>query len=108
VFSNTNLKSTTNAASDGHRRPGGRVRRLRSVRNGTAGRCRTVGSARRRRRLQVEISANVPGPTGGGSWYWLELDKDVGIYAGSDCAHGGGARPRPAAPSPGGSRATNS
>jgi hypothetical protein len=39
---------------------------------------------------QVEISANVPGPTGGGSWYWLELDKDGGgIYAGSDCAHGG-------------------
>jgi hypothetical protein len=40
---------------------------------------------------QVEISGNVPGPTGGGSWYWLELDKDGGgIYAGSDCAHGGG------------------
>jgi len=40
---------------------------------------------------QVEISANVPGRTGGGSWYWLELDKDGGgIYAGSDCAHGGG------------------
>jgi hypothetical protein len=40
---------------------------------------------------QVEISANVPGSTGGGSWYWLELDKDGGgIYAGSDCAHGGG------------------
>jgi len=44
---------------------------------------------------QVEISANVPGRTGGGSWYWLELDKDGGgIYAGSDCAHGGsGASP---------------
>jgi hypothetical protein len=24
-------------------------------------------------------------------WFWLELDKDGGgIYAGSDCAHGGG------------------
>src|ERR671935_1618622 len=40
---------------------------------------------------QVEISGNVPGPRGGGSWFWLELDKDGrGIYAGSDCAHGGG------------------
>lgn len=40
---------------------------------------------------QVEISANVPGRNGGGSWFWLELDKDGGgIYAGSDCAHGGG------------------
>jgi hypothetical protein len=40
---------------------------------------------------QVEISANVPGKNGGGSWFWLELDKDGGgIYAGSDCAHGGG------------------
>jgi hypothetical protein len=40
---------------------------------------------------QVEISGNVPGPTGGGSWFWLELDRDGGgIYAGSDCAHGGG------------------
>jgi len=40
---------------------------------------------------QVEISANVPGKAGGGSWFWLELDKDGGgIYAGSDCAHGGG------------------
>jgi hypothetical protein len=40
---------------------------------------------------QVEVSGNVPGKTGGGSWYWLELDKDGGgIYAGSDCAHGGG------------------
>ena len=40
---------------------------------------------------QVEISANVGGPSGGGSWFWLELDKDGGgIYAGSDCAHGGG------------------
>jgi hypothetical protein len=40
---------------------------------------------------QVEISGNVPGKTGGGSWFWLELDKDGGgIYAGSDCAHGGG------------------
>lgn len=40
---------------------------------------------------QVEISANVPGPQGGGSWFWLELDRDGGgIYAGSDCAHGGG------------------
>ena len=41
---------------------------------------------------QVEISGNVPGPQGGGSWFWLELDRDGGgIYAGSDCAHGGGA-----------------
>jgi hypothetical protein len=40
---------------------------------------------------QVEISGNVPGPQGGGSWFWLELDRDGGgIYAGSDCAHGGG------------------
>lgn len=40
---------------------------------------------------QVELSGNVPGKTGGGSWFWLELDKDGGgIYAGSDCAHGGG------------------
>jgi hypothetical protein len=40
---------------------------------------------------QVEISGNVPGPQGGGSWFWLELDSDGGgIYAGSDCAHGGG------------------
>lgn len=40
---------------------------------------------------QVEISGNVPGKTGGGSWFWLELDRDGGgIYAGSDCAHGGG------------------
>jgi hypothetical protein len=40
---------------------------------------------------QVEVSGNVAGNTGGGSWYWLELDKDGGgIYAGSDCAHGGG------------------
>jgi len=40
---------------------------------------------------QVEFSGNVPGKTGGGSWFWLELDKDGGgIYAGSDCAHGGG------------------
>jgi hypothetical protein len=40
---------------------------------------------------QVEISSNVPGPQGGGSWFWLELDRDGGgIYAGSDCAHGGG------------------
>jgi hypothetical protein len=40
---------------------------------------------------QAEISANVPGRDGGGSWFWLELDKDGGgIYAGSDCAHGGG------------------
>lgn len=40
---------------------------------------------------QVEVSGNVQGKTGGGSWYWLELDKDGGgIYAGSDCAHGGG------------------
>jgi hypothetical protein len=39
---------------------------------------------------QVEISANVPGPTGGGSWFWLELDRDGGgVYAGSDCGHGG-------------------
>jgi hypothetical protein len=39
---------------------------------------------------QVELSGNVPGKTGGGSWFWLELDKDGGgIYAGSDCAHGG-------------------
>jgi hypothetical protein len=39
---------------------------------------------------QVEISSNVPGPQGGGSWFWLELDRDGGgIYAGSDCAHGG-------------------
>ena len=31
------------------------------------------------------------GPQGGGSWFWLELDRDGGgIYAGSDCAHGGG------------------
>lgn len=44
---------------------------------------------------QVEISANVPGPQGGGSWFWLELDRDgTGVYAGSDCAHGGsGASP---------------
>jgi hypothetical protein len=40
---------------------------------------------------QVEVSCNVAGKTGGGSWFWLELDKDGGgIYAGSDCAHGGG------------------
>ena len=40
---------------------------------------------------QVEISGNVPGPQGGGSWFWLELDRDGGgIYAGSDCGHGGG------------------
>jgi hypothetical protein len=40
---------------------------------------------------QVEISGNVPGKAGGGSWFWLELDRDGGgIYAGSDCAHGGG------------------
>jgi hypothetical protein len=40
---------------------------------------------------QVELSGNVPGRTGGGTWFWLELDKDGGgIYAGSDCAHGGG------------------
>src|SRR5439155_9389556 len=40
---------------------------------------------------QVELSGNVPAETGGGSWFWLELDKDGGgIYAGSDCAHGGG------------------
>jgi hypothetical protein len=40
---------------------------------------------------QVELSGNVAGKTGGGSWFWLELDKDGGgIYAGSDCAHGGG------------------
>lgn len=39
---------------------------------------------------QVEISGNVPGPQGGGSWFWLELDGDgSGIYAGSDCGHGG-------------------
>jgi hypothetical protein len=39
---------------------------------------------------QVEISANVPGSHGGGSWFWLELDRDgSGVYAGSDCAHGG-------------------
>jgi hypothetical protein len=40
---------------------------------------------------QVEISANISGPTGGGIWLWLELDKDGGgVYAGSDCGHGGG------------------
>jgi hypothetical protein len=40
---------------------------------------------------QVELSGNVPGKNGGGSWFWLELDKGGGgIYAGSDCAHGGG------------------
>ncbi|HSC73957.1 MAG TPA: hypothetical protein VLB89_07310 [Gaiellaceae bacterium] len=44
---------------------------------------------------QVELSGNVPGKTGGGTWFWLELDKDGGgIYAGSDCGHGGaGASP---------------
>lgn len=41
---------------------------------------------------QVEISANVPGSQGGGSWFWLELDREgTGVYAGSDCAHGGNA-----------------
>ena len=58
---------------------------------------------------QVELSGNVPGKTGGGTWFWLELDKDGGgIYAGSDCGHGGGGASPDRGCCRGSSRGTNS